>query len=286
MEGTFPGREERGCRVAVLTTPADAMPDSWRGLVRYVFVVGLAGVMTGILVGGVGGRVVMRLSSLISPDVSGTGVRTEQGFRVGEVTLEGTIALVVFVGIFSGLFGAVYYAVARPWLLRFGQWQGVAFGLLLLLVGSATSDVFNTDNPDFVILDVIPLTVLAFVALFVLFGVVIAALFGWLDRRLPAVDGSRWMLGVSAISVLPGLLILPGAMVMLVTEQGCGCDPPLVAGGAFVALTVITIALWLLRRFGAGPRSARTLVVVGWGALAISVIAGAVRVLSDLAAII
>jgi hypothetical protein len=263
------------------------MPDSWPGLVRYVFAIGLAGLITGVLVAGIGSRLVMRLSSLISPDVSGTGVRTEQGFRVGEVTLSGTIELIVFVGIFTGLFGAVYYAVARPWLLRFGRWHGAAFGVLLFLIGSATSDVFNTDNPDFVILDMIPVTATAFIALFVLFGVVISTLFGWLDRRLPAAEGSKPMLGVYLIpTIFPGLFILPGAMVMLVTDEGCGCDPPIVAGVAFVVLAVITIALWFLGRRATEHRIVRGLVAVGWVSLAVAAIAGAWRAISDLAAII
>lgn len=227
----------------------------------------------------------MRASSLLSPEVSGTGIRSEQGFRVGEVTMEGSIGLLVFLGIFVGLFGAVYYAIARPWLMWAGKWHGVAFGVLLFAIGSATSDVFNPDNRDFVILDNIPLIVLLFFSLFVLFGMVIAALYDRLNRRLPAGDSGP-MVGLYALASILSLIFLGGAMVMVATSEGCDCDAPVVSGFAFVVLAATTLGLWTLRLTSGGSRVRNTLTTIGWAALAVALFAGLGRALSDISEIL
>ena len=70
-------------------------------LARHAALVGLAGAGLGAVVGGGGGRLVMRILALAAPERS-LGQVTENGNRVGEVTVGGTIELVVFVGIFAG----------------------------------------------------------------------------------------------------------------------------------------------------------------------------------------
>jgi len=267
-------------------SPPTHLPSSWRALTRFIFTVGLAGIGAGVLVGGVGGRLVMRASSLLSPDVSGTGVRSEQGFRVGEVTLEGSIELVVFIGIFSGLFGAVYFAITRPWLMWAGKWHGAAFGLFLFAIGSAISDVLNRDNIDFVVLDNITVIVLLFFALFVLFGITIAWLYGWLDRRLPKPDDTSPMAVIYALASLLSLMFVGGALMMLVTDEGCDCNPSLVSGMAFAVLAAVTVALWAVHQTSGGSRAQKVLTTIGWAALAVAFVAGAVRAISDIADII
>ena len=59
-------------------------------LVREFAVGGLAGVVSGFLVAGVGGRLAMRLIAMVAPD-NRIGLRTEGGAIVGEVTLSGTV---------------------------------------------------------------------------------------------------------------------------------------------------------------------------------------------------
>ena len=73
-------------------------------LVRHIALVGLAGVVVGVVVGG--GRLVMGILAAVAPDRV-TGRITENGNRVGELTMGGTIELLVFVGVFAGAVGAV-----------------------------------------------------------------------------------------------------------------------------------------------------------------------------------
>ena len=99
---------------------------SLRGLARYVAIAGLAGLIAGFLVGGIGGRLFMRIAGAAAPDRA-QGAGTEAGFTVGEVTAEGTIGLIVFIGIFVGVIGAVVYVVSIPWLSWAGRWRGLLF---------------------------------------------------------------------------------------------------------------------------------------------------------------
>jgi hypothetical protein len=269
-------------------SPRTALPASWGALVRHVFVVGVAGLGTGLLVGGVGGRIVMRISSLLSPDVSGSGVRSEQGFRVGEVTLGGSIAFVIFIGVFVGLLGALVYAVTRPWLLRLGRWHGAGFGLFLFLVGSASSDALNPDNRDFFILDNVGVIVALFFLLFIGFGVAMHWFYGVVNRRLPSLESGSPELPAPyiAASVL-GLLMVAGVVpTTFFTSSNCGCEPPIVVGIGFMVLAVVTISLWWSVRGGAGARTLRGLEMIGWVALGVTAATGAVRAIADVSDIL
>lgn len=182
---------------------------SVRGLARYIAVAGLAGLITGIVVGGFGGRLFMRVAGAAAPDrVRGAG--TEAGFTVGEVTAGGTIALIVFVGIFVGVVGAAIYLASAPWLSWARRWRGLVAGVVLFAAGSATSDVMNPDNFDFVILDNEALLVAMIVGLFLAFGVFIDWVFRVLGRRTQKV-GDRWRAvdGVYIAIAALGFLLSP-----------------------------------------------------------------------------
>ena len=77
---------------------------------------GIAGLAVGIVVGGLGGRVAMRLIALLIPE--STGSFTENGNRIGDITLGGSFALIVFGGLFVGIFVATIWVVVSPWLPR------------------------------------------------------------------------------------------------------------------------------------------------------------------------
>ena len=77
---------------------------------------GLAGLAVGIVVGGIGGRLAMRLIALLIPE--STGRFTENGARIGDITLGGTFALLLFGGVFAGIFVGTIWVVVSPWLPR------------------------------------------------------------------------------------------------------------------------------------------------------------------------
>ena len=112
------------------------------------------------------------------------GVRTSNGNRVGDITFEGTLGLVLFVGIVSGLVGGVVFAAVEPWLRRLRPWHGLVFGLALLATfGFAVLDPSNFDFRRF---GFAALNIAMFAALFLAFGVLIAWVF---DRLRATMEG-------------------------------------------------------------------------------------------------
>ena len=108
--------------------------------------------------------------------------------------MEGTLGLVLFAGIGPGVVAGGLYAAVRPWLARFGRWDGLAFGFALLLMSG--SAVIEPNNADFRRFGPPALNVVLFAALFIVLGL-----------SLPAL--------VTAIAGLAGTMAIGGAMMLL-----------------------------------------------------------------------
>ena len=167
-------------------------------LLREIAAGSLAGMVAGIVVGGLGSRLVMRLAAIAAGSAV-QGMTTANGNRVGEITVGGTIALIVLSGLFTGILGGLLYAALRPWLAPFGAWRGLIFGVGLLVL--AGSQILDSANSDFIILQPALLNVAMFAALFVIFGIALPPAFDQTLRKLA--DGSL----VSNALTLLGLLL-------------------------------------------------------------------------------
>ena len=224
---------------------------------------GLAGLFTGILVAGVGGRVVMRMASLLVPEA--TGQFTENGNRVGEITLSGTMGLVLGGGLFFGLFGAVVWVVVSPWVPGGTRTRAVlAMPIAVCLTGMA---LVQARNPDFQVLQHDLTTVGLLLVLVALAGLTIAAFDAWLDRRLPGAGASGPADAVYlTLTVAGGILIFP-----VVVAGYLGEELPL--GLALLAAGLATIIHWVLR-YQRGPAAPIWLVVAGRGSLLVAVALG------------
>ena len=179
-------------------------------LFREIAAGSLSGIVVGVIVGGFGSRFVMRLSA-IAAGSSVQGITTSNGNRVGEITLGGTIGLIVFGGVFAGLFGGLLYASLRPWLVPFGRWRGLIFGLGLL--GLTGSLILDGANSDFVILRPPLLNVAMFAALFPIFGVALAPVFDRAVRTLATgslVASALALLGIALATLFVGLGLVAG----------------------------------------------------------------------------
>jgi hypothetical protein len=130
-----------------------------RAVGRTVLTGAAAGAIAGIVVGGLGGRLVMLILRLTSDPVA-IGVTSDDGFEIGRFTLGGTIGLVGGLGVLGAANGALY-AVLRgsiPARLRIPLWS-----LFAAAVGG--SQFVHADGVDFTLLDPLWFAVLAFVAL-------------------------------------------------------------------------------------------------------------------------
>jgi hypothetical protein len=178
-------------------------------LLRYLGVALAAGVAAGLIAAGAGGRLVMRLLALTSPDAEGS--LTEASELVGEITAGGTAGFVLFTGVAAGLLSGVLYALVRP-LLPPGRLGGAILGLLLLVLAGTRLEPLRSENFDFAIVGPPWLAVLAFAAVALLQGMLVVAFAARLSERgLVAAGGRpvRWgriALAVVALAALPGFV--------------------------------------------------------------------------------
>lgn len=253
-------------------------PAHLRDLARHIVVTGISTLIAGLLVGGIGSRLFMRVAAATAVD-SAQGRLTEAGFRVGEVTVGGSVGLIVFLAVFTCLVGAILLVVFYPWITKAGQWDGVAFGVTLFAIGSASSDVLNPDNIDFRILDNGPLVTSMIVALFVSFGVVSLRSYRWLGRRLPDGTGKSKIVYfvLATIGLFFGLPLLP---IIGASSELCSCDPPRVTF-AFVIFTMVATLLWWIGSIKLSKRLNAGAINLGRFALAGTLVTGLYRAFSD-----
>lgn len=139
----------------------------------------LLGLVVGLVVGGVGSRVAMRIVALTNEDL--TGVLTDAGERVGEITAGGTLFL-LFAGAFFGAFGGAAYAFLRAWLPRHVLLRALVFGLGLLAFTAFFDGLVTSDGVDFALFQPVELSIAMFAALPLLYALALVLL---ADRLAP-----------------------------------------------------------------------------------------------------
>lgn len=258
-----------------MTTTQARAPESGVAA-RSVAASALGGAASGFLVAGIGGRLAMRLSAQI--DRSAHGLITENGEVVGEFTLAGTIAFVIFVGIFGAMMVGFLWALVAPWLpVRWGPRRVAAFILAAALGGRMAIDGTNL---DFFILDPPLAQAAIYTALAGSAGLVAAVFEERFARRLP---GPQPGITVGYWSVVPlGALIAIPFSGLFFTAEGCGCaNPPWLVGVALVALCVGWI--WRLVLVSRGKPEPDWLMNTGRALLVGISVAGLVHLGSEIA---
>ena len=218
----------------------------------YLTVAVVSGLVSGILVAGAGGRLVMRLLAATAGDAA-QGRITEAEEVVGQISVGGTIGFIVFTGLFFGLATGALFLLLRRWLPG-GRLGGLAFGGVLLALAATRVEPLRRDNPDFDIVGPGWLSVVAFTALVVVHGMCVAAVAGRYSRTLPLVSGRRrallayapLLLTAPVAGVLP-LVAVAGAVVTAASRaQGLVAavrSPRFAAGGRAVLVVLVLIAL-------------------------------------------
>ncbi len=244
---------------------------------RRVALLGVASVISGVLVGGVLGRIVMRISALAAgPEM--VGRLTENGNRVGEFTIGGTLALIIFVGVFSGVAGSVAVVGSDPWLQWLGPIQGVGFGVVVLAV---TGGQGPFDSVDFLILDPPALNVAMFVGLHFIFGLAVSGVYWLANRRLPPAQ-DREQVGYLVVTSL-GTIALLLVIALFAVPSFCGCEPDF----GFLAIILIMVASTGVRQASSFLETipdwlSRTAMITGYGSLALLVAIGLSRQIAQI----
>lgn len=201
----------------------ESVPDAVRSALRALNAIIVAGLTAGILVLGLGGRLVMRILGATSGD-GAQGRRTEADELVGEITLGGTIGFIVFAGIFGGLICGFGYLLARPWLPSTAGRSGLVVGSVALgTIG--VSDPLSPDNSDFAILDPLWLAVILLAGTALLFGVTFTAVAARVEAALPLVTWRPLRRSAAYLPLaitLPSPLVVPSAIYVIGRAAGRG----------------------------------------------------------------
>lgn len=247
-----------------------ARRSAWDGVLREASWGALAGALAGILVGGVLGRIAMRISGAMSDQSLVGSAVTGNGNILGDITLGGTLALVIFSGFIPGIAAGLVYAAVRPWLRPVGRWAGLAFGLALLAaLGPLLLEPFNIDFRKF---GSPGLNVVMFALLFPLFGIAQHELLRLVERRRGSAPA--W----SAMDYVG--LALAGLILLAVVAASVG----VLVNPAEADLRPFSLVYWLAAgvamrmAFGWGVQDVRTLRqrdrVLSYAVLAIPVVLG------------
>lgn len=215
-----------------------------------------AGVLSGALIGGVGGRLAMFVLRLTS-DPSLRGRETDDGFIIGSFTSD--TGFLVLVATAIGMLAGVAYLVLRN-LMPEGR---------RILIASVIGGVFGgaviirPDGIDFTELEPLSLAVVLFILLPALQGAATAYLTERFLDRVQSSDRKNWIVVIVALV-------------------------PLAVGGIFgLALLVLALAVWFVaRRFDLKAVVERTnLIPIGRRTLAIAVVWFLYTLMMDLAMI-
>ena len=231
----------------------------------------LAGLIVGVIVLGIGGRIVMRLAALIDP--ASVGRRTENGNRIGDITLEGTAVLIIFGGLLVGAAASVVWIAIQEWIP--GRRPVRAVLAMPIAVALTGFQLVRPENHDFRILAPVGPILVLLLALVAIAGLAFALVDDWLDRRLPK-RSPRFTPSVAVYL----LMVLAGLPFFLLTvrmylEPGFAVrNAPVGSGLAIFAAGLITAAAWVIRIAMGRREPPKPLRILGGGALAVAVVSG------------
>ncbi len=176
-----------------------------------------AGGLAGLISAGIGGRVVMHIIAVANPDRD--GAITDSGATAGQIT--GDTAAVLVLGTVLGVLGGTVYLGVRRWLPVPVALRGLVYGIVsLLTVGNLLLD---SHNVDFQIFEPVLVVVALFALLFLMNGLIVAALADRFHREpayRPSLRVSRAVAGAIAAVCLLGLLLLSLSVTQMINDEG------------------------------------------------------------------
>jgi hypothetical protein len=222
----------------------------------------VAGIVAGALVGGIGGRAAMRVSGYMyeREHPGQVAITQSSGEPVGQISLAGTLQLVVETALFDGVAGGLVYLLIAPWLPRRLWLRGLLFAALLALAGGWI--VIDSANEDFQRLGSPLVNVTMFTLLIGTYGVAVA----WVASRLERVtrideDGTRGRVAAvtgATVGIFGAFGLLVAALLSMLLIYIAAISLAALTTRAFaiaVALVTVAVALPFIRVMAALPPS-------------------------------
>ena len=238
-----------------------------REILRDIACGGFAGAIVGIVVAGLGGRLVMRLAAILQPGA--VGAFSENGNRIGDITFFGSLGLVL-VGLVIGLIGGTIWVVVSPWTPGTGVGRAIITMPIAIALGSFF--LIEGDNRDFQLLQHDPVVVASLIVLVALVGLTLPLTDDWLGRRLPHATSGRsgaiWLYAI--IALLGAFLVLP---IVIGGYLFTAHQATVRVGLALLVVGLSTLTWWVLRIRGE-THPPIILTIVGRTALLVAVVLG------------
>lgn len=220
-------------------------------VIRQAAIGAIAGFLVGALVIGVGARLIMRLAAMLADPAMGIAL-TENGNRVGEITLDGTLAILIFTGAMFGWLGGIVVMAVRPWLPASGWRRGTAAGAIGFAV-AGSSALEAGENGDYKRFGILGVNICLFTLLPFLFGVAVVPVIDALDRRVPrSLPSLRRGLAAGGLSALMVLLSVP---LITFVFAAIALEPP----GLLLLLPIVRVLtpIWARHAASMGARRER-----------------------------
>ena len=209
-----------------------------------------------------------RAAALVEPDAA--GLRTENGNVIGAITFDGTLALLVFGGLLTGVIIGALWVVIRPWLPQRPLVRALV--AIPIAIAMGTTLLVDDTNSDFLILRGNLVVVSALVGLVALAGASMVLAESMLDRVLPVVRRrGPALIAYVVIDVFGAFLVLAVLVPLYLTSP--------IAGTVLVVVGIGSVVHWAQRVRGAGD--APWLAPVARGALAVGTVAGLVVAVTE-----
>ncbi len=209
---------------------------------RRIGIAGLAALIGGVLVLGIGGRLAMRLSGAMAiiNDSNTRLMLTGDGFQIGHISLDGSLGFVLFGGVFGSIIAGGYWALLKDHLPQ--KRRFLLAGVAAAAIGG--NAFVRADNIDFVILRPVIMNVVLYPVLSAVAGVTIVAL----DHKIERIERTSTILSSALLTSfgMAGAAIVGTLMIVSVLD-----DPWLTL--ELAALSAFTVPLWVRRIMGHQP---------------------------------
>jgi hypothetical protein len=173
----------------------------------------------------------------------------------------------------------VVWVLVREWIPN----NGALVGLGAVSIGG--SFLIQGDNIDFIILRDPLLDIVLLVGLLFLFGVVLYWVDRLLDNKMPAPPRTFGIVAYSLMISIAAPIMIP-TFASLFTEEFCGCSNPPFWTGVFLTATSLSTIVWWVQHLRGADTPPQTLKMVGTTSLALTALAGAVDLTTEITQIL
>ena len=224
----------------------------------------------GVLAIGAGSRLMMRVLAATSSD-GVQGLRTDAGETIGDVTVGGSVFLILVVGIGAGVVGLAIFATLRRWLPD----HSVLAGLICVAIGAGLlvrpSGLIASGNGDFALLDPVALAAAMCIAMVILLGATVGVLVDRLGPMWPR--PGRSLRGIASLLPFAVLALSPPLFIAAIVGVLGGAVAPTLRSSTRPSASLAT-------GNAAGSRPARVLVATAGVLGGASVLVAAEQVLA------